>query len=349
MADEQTTFLLDVTNPRNFSRDPLILRPDFYADATGWEQCFRSLDTVYATQAALEVIDRVQWKSEIPNAISLRLDEKTKRERVKRAVLDQELDSLLYLLIGAGIPVAVIKAMDVGRRYYSERIFRPINTVDVVVPPEGFAEALRYLGRGDYRIVTNPSESQSFIELRRREKGPSVRLHRRLFRDDDDTSMCAVFHRASEKAISGLPFNALGLSVEDNFLYLVCHGVIENRFISPVWLNDLHYLIASDDFKKNADWDRLVWALANHNALAGAWSILHLVKERGASIPEEALPRVGKKVGFLHRKIAHRLSASAKWLPLDGTTRGWAIRTAMLLGDSPVLAGIFGRSQTLGF
>lgn len=338
MSQEIAQFVLNALKPGVKPE-----RPDFFDDVGAWRKIFDYSLRLHSILPLMVKIDRAEWRADLPVAVSLQIDERLQRERMILAILDDELDSALFLLVSAKIPVIVLKGMDLGRRYYPERVMRPMADVDLLVPPEAFTESLRVLARGDYRIVGPFPEGRFRVELARRENAPTVELHKYILAGDTDLSIAGIWKRSVEGVLRGLPHHARALSVEDNLIYLVRHCAVQHLLESPIWLNDIHYLIESEDFRQKADWDRIVWSLAQSRALSGAYLVLHLLRaDWGTSIPEEAMKGVDRKVGAFRRVLLDRLASASAWFPGEGRRLPWVMKSRFLLRDSAWDALVYG-------
>ena len=135
-------------------------------------------------------------------------------------ILDHELAISTKVLREAKIPVILLKGMDLGRRYYSERLFRPMTNVDLLVPSDKYKDALLALGRVGYRAEGEASADQIRIELARRSGGPAVAVHRALLAEDDGELTEDLWRRSKENKVSEFP-GLRTLSTEDAISYLI--------------------------------------------------------------------------------------------------------------------------------
>ncbi len=330
-------FVLQSVKPKRLD-DAYIAAPPFLTDSRKWTEALDCAERLQCSLPTVVTMDRVPWRSEIPEAIQLRMDERLQRERMILAILDHELDCALFLLIGAGIPVLVVGGMDLGRRFYPDRILRPVSVIRLVVPKEKYFDALRILGRGGYRASDPVTEKSEFSSLSRSEGGPLLELHSTLIPGDTSHFMGVVWNQVVENTLSGLPEHVCVLKNEDCFLYLVRLCVTRYFLQSPVWLNDIHYLIESAAFKQNSDWDQITWSLAHDRAITGAWFVMNFLKQNwGTDVPKEALQSLGHKVGPIAKTMCHAFSQPSSWFQLRPKTMPTLLRS-YLLGGSAIRA-----------
>ncbi|OFZ83363.1 MAG: hypothetical protein A2583_16080 [Bdellovibrionales bacterium RIFOXYD1_FULL_53_11] len=341
MTDELTGFVIEAAKPKYMTGPHKLPKPSFLDFNGVWNDAFDLWDRIGVTEPALACIDRSGWKNEILEPTRLKIDERINRHKMMLAVHDAELDAALFQLIGARVPVAVTGGMDWSMRYYPERIFRQVQSVDLLVHPDAFQAAMRALAVGGYRATQSVRPSAMCVELVRKDDGPRVRLGRKLLVNDEDVHVAGILQRASGSRITGLPMNTMALSPEDNFVYLVRFGAVRNFLGSPVWLNDMHFLVESTEFKSKADWEHIMWSLAQSRALGGAWFALSfLASAWGTTIPREALEHCSHKVGAFRRRWLSHLAVN-NWFPLRGRSLTWKLRSGLLLNDD-TLEGLRG-------
>jgi len=332
------SFILDSVRPQFFTNSRTLPKPDFYDESSSWEKAFETLNRIDALLPGLVTIDRAEWRNEIPQAVALRIEERIRREKILLAIFDNELDAVLYLLIGARIPVCVLDGMELGLRYYPERIFRPLRSVNLFIPARYQEQALRALAQAEYRSISTANQTTAephVILLNRRANKPTIRIMSRLSKDETEQQTELTFQRAVSNSISSLPANVLALAPEDNLIYLIRQAAVENFFESPVSLNDMHFLIQHAEFKSKADWDRIIWSLAEHRALAAAWFAFKFLKnEWGTQVPKEAFSGFHSRVGIFKRSLLARFIKPSKWFPFEGKTGSWSFRSMLLLQDN---------------
>jgi hypothetical protein len=320
---EIARFVLESVTPRAEISAP----PGFHDDPRAWSVAFEFARRLHALLPFLLRVDRADWKSELPAPTREAIDAALTRERMGLALLDGELEAALAWLAEDGIPVIVLKGMDVGRRFYPERLLRPMTDVDLLVRAEDFGRAFaRMRARGDRAVGTNAARRQR-IELARAEGAPIVELHGRLLRGNRGES--DIWDRRIEDAFPDLP-NASALSATDCLSYLIRHAAVQHQIESPIWLSDIHFLIG----RSSPDWRALTADLRENRSLTAGWFLLSLLRDHwGTAIPIEVIEELRGVTRPLNRSALERLRRPADWFPF--APRGWGrvAYTRFLLRD----------------
>jgi len=156
-----------------------------------------------------------------------------------------------------------------------------------------------------------------------------VKLRPRLLPEDRDTEVQGLLHRSAHKT----------LSVNDSLIYLIRDGAARQLLQSPIWLNDLHFLLSSSEFNQKGDWDKVSWTLAQVRALSAAWFTFNfLATEWGTSIPSGALNGFESKIGSIRKVLLSRLAKARALYPPGGRSTGWTIQSRFLLRDNVIHA-----------
>jgi hypothetical protein len=323
-------FVLDSVKPAHLAGSALA-RPEFRESTASWAEAFRIAEGNGCSLPFFSSLRAAPWFAELPERVQLQVEERLSRERVMLAVLDSELDSALFQLIGAKLPVLVLGAMDLGRRFYADRAHRPVRELELIVPAASYSVALRVLGRGGYRQTS--LQAPGGLRLSRKNPGPVLYLRKFLDGRESESAMAALWDRAREGRIPGLPRNARTLSCEDYLIELIQRGCASWAERTPVWLNDLHYLISSAEFQRESDWDQVIWQLAQERSVSATWLILKmLIDEWGTQIPSEVLRDCGRRLNPVRRTLLARMSNPRTWFSPQGAAQ--AFRTRLLLRDS---------------
>lgn len=323
--------------------------PPFLLDASAWTEAEDYAVRVRSLLPWLAAVREALWYGQIDRGARLRMEEKLSRERMRLAILDAELDEAVFALISARVPVIVLKGMDLARRYYPERTRRPMADVDLLVPRDGYSSALQALGKAGYRRVAAESggiraaEGRNRMELSRRPGGPVVELHDAPLARESQTQVAEAWQRARFGVIPGLPRQAGALAFGDNLAFLIRHCAVQHALESPVWLNDLHYLVSSADAGSEAEWARAAELLRSSRARAAAWFAgTFLLKHWGSPIRSSWVDGIGERLGFLHRTLLERLADPRRWFPAQGRNLVWTVRSRFLLRDTPTDAIRYG-------
>lgn len=316
-------------------------RPEYFQDTVRMRGAFQTARAIHATLPFLASIERSLWYGDVAPAIRLMFDQCLARERMILALLDQELDDALEALIEARIPVMALKGVDVSRRLYPARSFRPMSDIDLLVPKDSFTLALRALGSRGFRVTGPFPEGRFRVELSRIEGGPTVELHTRLLEGDTHEDVAGQWDRSKTAQIPGLDSRVRVLSHEDQFCYLLRHAAVQHILESPVWLNDLYLLL--DQAPAGFDWNRVTAHFAEKRALSAAYFVLSfLYEEWGARVPPATIEALGAKVGRIRRTILLRMVDEITWFDPAKRDRAWLMRARFMMRDSAVDAMRYG-------
>jgi hypothetical protein len=315
VADPVLSFVLEALRPGFMGPNAESLpKPGFVGESAAWERVIETLSRVDAVAPVLVSIDRSNWKSELPEVTLLRIDERLRRERMRLSILENELDSALFLLINARVPFAVVDGVDTGRRFYPHKIFRPVSTVDLLVSPADYALALDSLGHGEYRAIKKEHHA---TWLTKKDGSPVVRIRRSLTPYDSDEATNIVFDRSKPGLIPGLPAVSRALDKEDLLVYVIRDGAVRNMLLSPVLLNDLYFVLKDPELNAKADWEKIIWSLAQSDALSGAWYAMKLLESQcGYAPPTPIRDMLDRRVGGIRKRMLSRLADPVEWFRL---------------------------------
>jgi hypothetical protein len=332
MSDEVRDFVLEALRPERLAASSAELpRPAFLLEQSSWREALEHATAIHAGSLFARSVERASWYERVPFLSSLRLDECLKRERMSLAILDGELDVALDCLISARLPVMALKGADLARRFYVERLQRPMADVDLLVPFDSFHEALLVMGRAGFRVVGSLPEGRVRIELSRHGGGAIVELHRAPQAGDSREWLSAVWQRSLEGAISGLPRQVRAMAVEDLVSYLIRHAAVQHALESPIWLNDLHLVIQG---APGLDWERVASELLARRAAAAGFLVLSLLHaDWSTPVPAEPRARLGRALGLARRRALMGRLEAARWFT-DPRSTAWLSRARFLLRDS---------------
>jgi hypothetical protein len=336
MKPELLSYVLQAIQPQFLDKKaPCPLEKPSFLNGTEqgteyWKEIFQIANQLMVLLPLAINLSRTDWRKELPEEIQLLIDERIHREKMILAILDHELDSALFLLINADIPVLVLKGMDWGRRYYSERILRSVSEIDLLIPKGELERAKQVLKQGGYQAAGHSSG-----RLARLVGGPALQLHTTLFSNDTDSLMHQIWQRSLQQIAKDLPVHAHALSHEDNLIFLIKHCTTQNLLSSPIWLNDLHYLFQNKHFKVNADWDWLVWYFAHHHLISSAWFILNFLNSHiGTELPKEAMKQLGEYLGPMKKYLLAKLANPKTWFSTQERSLPWTFKSQYLIQDS---------------
>ncbi|MFC7452118.1 nucleotidyltransferase domain-containing protein [Insolitispirillum peregrinum] len=160
-----------------------------------------------------------------------------------------ELLRLLGELTAAGIPALVIKGLPLSQKLYGDPFQRSAGDIDLLVPPDRYAEAHQVLISAGYLRLDSgdtvlPSRAvQSHSKDFSYRRGELVlELHVRLGEDPSspEASFDVLWHRRDEVMLAGSPVACLGQA--DLLPYLLDHGA-RHGWDRLCWLADIALLL----------------------------------------------------------------------------------------------------------
>ena len=151
-----------------------------------------------------------------------------------------------------GVPWLILKGLPLGQRLYGDPFTKISIDIDLLVPPDGFADAgraLRDLGwrRTMPNFAETPARTRWYDALEKEHvfvdpRGGRLELHRRLLANPFlfDPPFASLSANAMTVSLGGHPFRTLG--DDDQLLYLACHGAL-HHWQRLQWLCDLAALL----------------------------------------------------------------------------------------------------------
>lgn len=323
---------LDLLRPSAFVA-PFSAPPPFLKEAEVWELAYQYVDRLHASLPFLMVVERAEWHRHLPSLTQRFFGERQSRERMGLALLDWEMEEALAILSSAAVPVILLKGMDVGRRFYPERVFRPMADADLLVRPRDFAKAAERLEQRGFSPVGIPYPGRFRMEFSRGKGRPVVELHSYLLSGDDNRDMKRIWQRAEESNFD-LPGNPKVLGLEDQLFYLGGHAIVQHLLESPVWLNDLVFLLEGVGGNPDFSWDRLLQRIDERFANTAFWFLFSVLEKWGAAVPAEPMARLAAKAPAVRRSVLAGLLEPRNFFPYSG--KGWlmTVSARFLLKDS---------------
>ncbi|MCM2279398.1 MAG: nucleotidyltransferase family protein [Oligoflexia bacterium] len=317
-------FALAALAPCSLGAGTLPAAPPFLDQPEPWRETLDYAARIHASLPLLTLVSRSPWFGEIPPESRAAIESALSHERSILALIELEHEHARALLSQAGIPCLTLKGVDLARRFYPEPVFRPMRDVDLLVPEERFEEAIAAFQRSGYARLGPFPKGRIRIELGRGPGAATVELHRRL-QDGDTASVTRGIWERAEGA-------GHRLHVQDLVPFLIRHAGVQHLLESPVWLNDLHFVIESAEFRAHADWEALVRALSERSCLSAGWLLLTLLSEScGTAIPAEVLAELRGRAGRLRPRLLRRELEA--WFPLHGRKHGFVLSSRFLLRD----------------
>lgn len=309
-----------------------------------WRSALDSAERIHSAAPFAAVLLR---DPELPEDVRKLLDDRLRRERLLQALLDTEAEVALGMLERAKIPTIVLKGMDLGRRFYPERLLRPMADADLLVPETSFAEALRALESEGFHRVGRLTPGRFRVELSRAQSGGAiVELHCRLQRGETRERTRLAWETSIEGAIPGLPASARALHPSVLVPYLIRHSAVQHLLESPVWLNDLHLVLESGAYSSSAEWALLAERLKEQGTCAAGFFVLSLLRaDYGTRVPDGLIHDLSRQAGRLRTLLlsgnASKRLSSGFWFRDADRTLPLILFSRLLLRDSVAEAAIY--------
>ncbi len=329
-------WVLEALNPRSFYC-ALEIPPPFLKEAETWESAYAYAQRLHCALPFLLVIQRALWAKQLPSTVSQIFAERQARERMALALLDWEMEEALQTLANASLGVIVLKGMDVGRRLYPERIFRPMADVDLLVKPRDFSKAMGRLEQRGFKSIGVNYPGRFRVEMSRGEGRPVIELHSFLLKGDSAGTM-KDFWKRSLQGFEGWPGEARVLSYEDQLLYLGGHAVVQHLLESPLWLNDIHFLIEKIANEPHFGWPRVLKEINARCSNAAFWFLFSVLQKWGTPVPRFVIDSLTERVAFHRRTALTAMMPPERLFPFGG--KGWSLMLSarFFLKDSALQA-----------
>ena len=339
-AEAIPAFVLDALSPQYLGAlAPRLPCPEFARLDTFWDGALDYADRIHARAPLIASLARVPWLARLPNRICEEIQMGLSRARMTLALLDEELEVAGQALTEAGIPFALLKGADLGRRFYPERLLRPMADIDLLVPKHQFSRAISALRIRGFQVIGPLPPGRIRIEMSRGPRHMPVELHWALQADDAPE----IEHLPEETRIPGLPFPTRVLPETDLLVYLIRHAGHQHCIEFPIWLLDIFYLLRSRAFGEGAVWAEAVGRLRERRANAAAWFIFQFLNRNWrASVPRDTLADLGLRLGLLHRGLLGAYLNPLLLFPLDDRSVMSTTQRRFLLRDSTLEAVKYG-------
>lgn len=204
----------------------------------------------------------------IPDAVLQILKGRHLQHAHANRVRTQALVEILDAFQKAGIPLIVLKGMAMAHLVYPSPSLRPMSDIDLLVSKadaQAGQEIVKALGYRVPAVHDTPEDHHHLPALQDHREGVtlSIELHYNLTRAlTPETSFDALYPRAQEFTLAGMPANALS---HENLLAHTYHHFIDAS-VQPfrlIWLADMVSLV--ERYADQVDWENL--PLPIYNAL----------------------------------------------------------------------------------
>lgn len=303
---------------------------EFFQSQEDWEHIFDLSEKLKVGLPFLLSVNQSPWKGDLSGHLLNQINQKLRTAIKSLAQVDHESEMAIRHLVKDGIPLILLGPADSARRFYPERAYRPTETIEILVPKEFLSHALRSLGRGGYRLsrLQSALSGNGNVLLQRRLDTPLLILKTTLIKSSQENFESKVWERSQDNLLFGLPKVVRVLSLEDSFLYSVRQMVSDGLFSSPIFLNDLHFMISSPF---PLDWEILLPELEGQSLLKSTYFVLKLLEQDwGTEVSKDALLKLKKKVSFLHSQLAGRYQSVDDWFSAWNQNLPRAIRQQIL-------------------
>ncbi len=198
-----------------------------------------------------------------------------RRHWTSNQLLFREAEDLLTTLRSAGVPTLVLKGMALARIYYPDPGCRPMNDVDLLVPPSRAGEAIELLERSGWTSsvagLAEALDTRNSASFHRHRTGSDLDLHWNVFwqpSDDGD-----FWERAVALELPG--GDTLALSPADQLLHVLAHGTYWST-VTFRWVADAVMVGRGAAI----DWGLFVTAAGRHDVSWGLADMLGYLRDR---------------------------------------------------------------------
>jgi hypothetical protein len=238
-------------------------------DAPGWQR----LAALAENQGVAPLLYR-RLPPDAPEAVKSGLQRSYYSSAANNALLLQELKNILKAFQQAGVPVVVLKGIDLAVELYPDPALRVMSDIDVLVPYPYVRMAVRSLSRLGYQKMNENLAHHHVLLHGGPQKKVAVELH---------WSLVEAFHPATagdhpsqdwfwqhtrpwpsadaSPAAAGLEgLGALALQAEARLLYLTAHLLLQHAGSGErlLWYYDLHLLLERQPASREMDWTALL-------------------------------------------------------------------------------------------
>jgi hypothetical protein len=288
-------------------RAALLDRPDAAADFAAWRKGVDLADIDYGWSRLLPLLQRNLARHGIDNPWLVRMQGIRRLYWARNLTLLHRVRPVLARLAWAGIPVILLKGAGMLAAFGGTVDLRPMDDVDIMVPPDRLAQVVDLLsGLGWRPKETPPCSASAMAELTSTAGWPFIAadsseldLHWRPLNLDGRIGNDLGFWRRAEPArLDGQA--ARVLAPADQLLHVCCHAVNWAGFSSLRWAADAALII-------RASHDRLDWpCLCAEARRRGFATLMHdclrfLAAELDLPVPRAVLRDLRREARFTER------------------------------------------------
>jgi len=292
-------------------RAALLDGPDVAADFAAWREGLDIADIDYGWGRLLPLVQRNLARCRIDDPWLERMRGIRRLYWARNLTLLHRVRPVLAALAEAAIPVILLKGAGLMASFGTTVDLRPMDDVDIMVPPDRLAQAVDILATLGWRPKEAlPCSAAALAELTSTAGWPFVDpdgteldLHWRALNLDGRIGNDLGFRqRATPARLAGQP--VLVLSPADQLLHVCVHAVTWAGFSNLRWAADAALII-------RASQDRLDWAILCAEARRrGFATLMHdclhfLAAELALPVPRTVLRDLHREARFTERLEAH--------------------------------------------
>jgi hypothetical protein len=257
-------------------------------------------------------------------------------------LLPTAVETAVEPLVRARLQPVLVKGPLIAARY-PEPGLRPMDDLDLIVPPEQFDTAVRAMVTGGWSVARAPDKEHPYDAVLVHPSIPHlpVELHRSLspWRELSNR-MTARDLWSARVPVECFGTEVYGLGPEDELVYLCAHaGKPFHQFVRLLWSVDL--VVSLHAYGRQLDWERVAWrARKSACETVVAVGLLH-ARRLGADVPE----RMVRLPASRYRRAALTPAIDESW-PMHSNDAGgvrhrmryaltdlWSRRALLLLGE----------------
>lgn len=329
--------VLEALCPKGLSSERTIDRPPFVLEPKAWNAALEFAGRLHASVPFLATVTKASWGNELPPSTRDSFEGALGRGRMVLGLLDHELQLALSVLQREEIPVMLLKGAELGRRFYPERLLRPMTDVDLLVPEADFARAVALFESRNYHSVGVGYPGRFRTELSREGSYPVVELHSRIIAGDDEASVRGYWAKSQRVKLEDLATEVRVLCPTDGLIYLIRHGAVQHVLESPLWLCDIHFLIEAQ--QEALDWDAFLLGCRKAHFNTAAWFVLSYLSERWETpVPPHVVRALAARVSPWRRALLRFLGEPARLFPQGRRSRPWLMAARYCFRDDALHA-----------